>query len=123
MNKKISIGILVVLAISLFFILVPRDNVTANLDYFAQCLVDRGAVMYGAEWCPHCQDEKRGFSDSWRIVSYVECPADPAKCLAQGIEGYPTWIIGTSTRLIGAQGIEKLSEITGCSVQLEKGEQ
>jgi len=95
----------------------------ANLDDFAQCLADRGAVMYGAEWCPHCQDEKRAFGDSWHIVPYVECPDDPALCLDKEITGYPTWLIGTSTRLIGTQGVEKLSEITGCFIQLEKGEQ
>jgi hypothetical protein len=26
-----------------------------NLDDFAKCIKDSGAMFYGAFWCPHCQ--------------------------------------------------------------------
>ena len=87
-----------------------------NLDVFAQCLSSKGAVMYGANWCPHCKNEKRAFGESFRLISYVECPADPQRCLAAGITGYPTWIFSDGTRFTGEQGIEKLSEASGCSL-------
>ncbi len=83
-------------------------------DAFAQCLTDKGAVMYGANWCSHCQNEKRAFGDSFRRVSYVECTEEPAKCRAAGVEGYPTWLFPDGRRLVGEQGLQKLSSESGC---------
>lgn len=70
--------------------------------------------MYGAKWCPHCQNEKKAFGDSFRLVPYVECPDDPKKCLAAGINGYPTWVFPDGKKLEGEQGLEKLSQASGC---------
>jgi len=70
--------------------------------------------MYGAVWCSHCQSEKNAFGDSFKYVPYVECPDDPQKCLSLGITGYPTWILPDGKRLLGEQGIEKLSQESGC---------
>lgn len=120
MNKKLLIIVLTVFVGCVIYILWPQAKVNANLDAFAQCLADKGVTMYGAEWCPHCKDQKKMFGDSWKIVPYVECPENTSLCLAKGIEGYPTWLIGTSTRLVGTQSIEKLSDATACPVSLEK---
>ena len=27
--------------------------------------------MYGTEWCPHCQDQKRAFGTSFKYVQYI----------------------------------------------------
>lgn len=120
MNKKILFVILVVFFGCLVYILWPKAEVNADLDTFAQCLADKEVTMYGAEWCPHCKEQKKMFGTSWSLVPYVECPENTALCLSKGIEGYPTWLIDTSTRLVGTQSIEKLSEATGCSLTLEK---
>src|SRR3989344_8083454 len=45
----------------------------ARLDEFARCLKDRGAIFYGAFWCPHCQNQKTMFGRSSRLLPYVEC--------------------------------------------------
>ncbi len=87
---------------------------SGQYDAFAQCLTDKGAVMYGANWCSHCQNEKRAFGDSFRHVSYVECTEEPAKCRAAGVEGYPTWLFPDGRRLVGEQGLQKLSSESGC---------
>lgn len=87
-----------------------------NLDSFAQCLTDKGYTMYGAYWCPHCQNEKKEFGDSFRLISYVECTKEPKKCVEAGIQGYPTWISADGKKLEGEQGIKRLSEISGCSI-------
>ncbi|RJP44140.1 hypothetical protein C4587_02295 [Candidatus Parcubacteria bacterium] len=94
-----------------------REKENTGLDSFAQCLAERGAVMYGAEWCPHCQNEKRAFGSSFRYVNYVECPDDPKRCIAAGIEGYPTWTFPDGRRFEGEQGIERLSIESGCAIE------
>ena len=85
-----------------------------DLDGFAQCLADKGAVMYGADWCPHCQNEKRVFGKSFRLISYVECPKETQRCIDEGIRGYPTWKFPDGSRHEGEQGVDKLSAISGC---------
>src|SRR5215469_4132607 len=47
-------------------------------DAFARCLGDRGVRMYGAWWCPHCQEQKTKFAASFEYARrpggfYTEC--------------------------------------------------
>lgn len=95
-------------------VLLTRPPATAgNLDAFAQCLAEKGVTMYGAAWCPHCQNQKKLFGSSFKFVPYVECPNVPQLCLNKGVSGYPTWIIG-DTKLEGEQTLQKLSSISSC---------
>ncbi len=86
----------------------------SELDGFAQCLASKGATMYGAAWCSHCQNEKGAFGKSFRFISYVECPDEPQRCIAAGVESYPTWIFSDDKKLVGEQGLLRLSQESGC---------
>ncbi len=120
--KKNIIPILVigVVVIALAILVIkPGSNTGTSstaLDEFGRCLASKGAVMYGAEWCPHCQNEKKALGSGLRFVDYVECPDNPKLCIDKGIEGYPTWVLEDGTRLVGEQGIERLAQATGCPV-------
>lgn len=94
----------------------PESEPSSLYDAFAKCLAERTVTMYGAEWCPHCQNEKQAFGNSFRFVPYVECPDEPARCLEKGISGYPTWLFPNGKKLTGEQGLAKLSEESGCSL-------
>lgn len=91
-----------------------------ELENFARCLASKNAVMYGAYWCPHCQNEKADFGSSFKYVPYVECTKETQKCIEAKIESYPTWIIGGEKRFVGRQGLSRLSSITGCPLPLSK---
>src|SRR3989344_4137467 len=84
------------------------------LEEFARCLSDKRAVMYGADWCPHCQNQKNMFGVTFRKITYVECPDDPKKCLEAGIQGYPTWIFADGSRIEGEASLDKLAGASGC---------
>lgn len=86
------------------------------LDSFAKCLAEKEVTMYGANWCSHCQNEKKAFGSAFRYVPYVECPKNPKQCLDLGIDGYPTWIFKNGRKLVGEQGIEMLAQESGCSL-------
>ena len=67
-------------------------------------LADSGARMYGASWCPHCQEQKALFGPSARRLPYIECSTgaqgspQTEVCRDAKIKIYPTWIInGTRT--------------------------
>jgi len=94
---------------------VKNDNNSSNMDKFAKCISEKGATMYGAEWCSHCKQQKDMFGSSFKYVSYVECPENEALCQQNGITGYPTWII-KGLPYQGLQSFERLSELTGCPV-------
>ena len=111
-----SITILALLGGGILLVSRGQQPVITGLDDFAKCLADKGAVMYGAAWCSHCQKEKKAFGESFKYITYVECPLDPKKCLEADIPGYPTWIFGDGTRLEGEQGITNLSEASGCAL-------
>ena len=100
----------------LWYFSVP-DSALPEIISLAQCLRDKGVTMYGADWCSHCQNEKKAFGPAFEYVPYVECPAEPQKCLALGIEGYPTWIFPDGRRFEGEQGIKKLAEESGCALR------
>lgn len=92
-------------------------------DTFAQCLKDKGAIFYGAFWCPHCQDQKELFGSSAKYLPYVECStpdgsAQTKECIDKKIEGYPTWELADGTRIPNENGagvtLETLSAKTSC---------
>jgi uncharacterized membrane protein len=62
-------------------------------------LASAGVKMYGAEWCPHCQDQKAMFGGAARRLPYIECSmgrqgsAQTTECRTAGIKTYPTWEI------------------------------
>lgn len=85
-------------------------------DDFAKCLADKNITMYGADWCSHCQNEKKALRASFKLIPYVECPKDPKKCLDSGIERYPTWVFPDGKKLVGEQGVLNLSKESGCQL-------
>ena len=93
-------------------------------DGFAQCLKDRGVKMYGAWWCPHCQDQKEKFGQaSFKRVPYVECgvpgniKGQNPVCKEDGIQHFPTWQFPpTGERVERVLTLEELSDRTGCSL-------
>lgn len=89
----------------------------SQLENIARCLTEKNVTMYGADWCPHCQNEKKSFGEAFKFIKYVECPDNPQKCLDIDIKAYPTWIFPNGQRLVGEQGPEKLAQESGCELK------
>lgn len=131
MKKKnnfiwIIIAVLVVVFGFFFFFRGGSKYPQTEVDEFAKCLTEKGAVMYGAFWCPHCARTKKRFGESFRYIEYVEC--DPRGeneqselCLEKKIEAYDTWEFSDGTRLIGEPSFEALAGKTGCKLPGDSG--
>lgn len=96
-------------------------GVQGRLDGFAQCLNDRGAVFYGAYWCSHCENQKKLFGSSAKLLPYVECSTPNGqsqlqRCAEKNIEGYPTWEFANGSRESGELSLARLAEKTGCTL-------
>jgi hypothetical protein len=74
-------------------------------DNFAKCLTEKGAVMYGEDWCPYTKGQKGMFGKSFKYVDYV---IDP------NLKIRPTWEIN-GERYERVQSFQRLSALTGCS--------
>ncbi len=97
----------------------PLVSNIVTTDSFATCLKDKGAVFYGAFWCPHCQDQKKEFGSSAKLLPYIECSTPDGQaqtqiCTDKKIEGYPTWIFADGSKLTGKATFEQLADKTSC---------
>lgn len=101
-----------------------ENNTPGKLDSFAQCLTQKGAIFYGAFWCPHCQNQKKMFGRSAKLLPYIECSTQNGQgqlpiCNEKKIEGYPTWEFADGSRLGGEVPLSKLAEKTACILPQE----
>ncbi len=117
MSIKLKLIIIIFVAVAVLAIAFGiRGSQPASSAYvdFAKCLAEKQVTMYGAVWCPACQKQKKLFGDAFKYVPNVECPDDPQRCIAQGIEAYPTWEFPSGEKLIGVQTFETLSAKSSC---------
>lgn len=96
-----------------------------KLDGFAQCLKGKGAVFYGAFWCPHCQNQKKLFGSSNQYLQYVECSTPNGRgqlpvCTNRGVSTYPTWVFSDMSTSTGETKLAILAEKTGCPLPSEE---
>ncbi len=123
-NTLITVGIIAILiiggGISYFTYIDESGGVTpGTYDEFATCLKDSGALFYGAFWCPHCQNQKKAFGSSQKLLPYVECSTPDGQgqlqiCKDEEIKSYPTWKFADGTVANGVLSHDELSEKTGC---------
>lgn len=128
MSRKIKkilpwvIGGVIVIAGITFLAIDDARREDKGLDGFAQCLEERGAVLYGTFWCPHCNDQKKMFGKSKKHLPYVECSTPDRKgqtpiCQEKGVSGYPTWEFADGDRQTRVMSLEELAEKTGCGYE------
>jgi len=90
-------------------------------DEFAKCLSEKGVKFYGAYWCPHCNNQKQMFGESFQYINSIECSlpnraGQTAFCTQAGIRAYPTWEFGDGRRFEGELSFEQLSQYSGCKI-------
>ncbi|MEK7575095.1 MAG: hypothetical protein AAB511_02605, partial [Patescibacteria group bacterium] len=95
----------------------------SKYDGFAQCLKDKGAIFYGAFWCPHCQKQKALFGSAKKLLPYIECSTPDGRgqlplCTEVGIKNYPTWVFPDMSSSTGEVALSVLSEKTGCPLPI-----
>jgi|SRR5438270_8943115 len=121
---RTTIIVIVIVAIIIAAALGYKYKRDHHYDNLAKCLKDRGVIMYGAYWCPHCSEQKELFGASFKYAPYQECGvegntrAENPVCKDAGIQRFPTWQFPpTGERVEGNLSLEALSDRTGCPLQ------
>ncbi len=126
-NAKIFLGVIGLLILGTIATVIVRGSGAGTAtgpgeyDEFATCLKDKGAVFYGAFWCPHCQAEKKLFGSSAKLLPYVECSTADGSgqlqvCIDKDIKSYPTWEFADMSRLTGEIPLQQLADKTSCAL-------
>ncbi len=131
---RLSVFTLIIAGIVILMkLIVGAADVSSKYDGFLSCMADKGVKMYGAFWCPHCQEQEADLQTSRqnmeKVGVYVEC-SNPDRsstqvCLDQKIDGYPTWVFPDGSRLSGYDSsnpkkrMSELSEKSGCELPTE----
>lgn len=102
--KIIGLTVIIFLVISSLFTFYLRSP--GKYDSFAKCLTEKGAIMYGEDWCQYTQGQKGMFGKSFKYINY-EVKTDLKK--------RPTWIIDGKTYET-VQSFQRLSSLTGCAI-------
>ena len=123
-NIKIFLAVISILVLSVIAVMMVRSGngiPDGKYDTFATCLKDKGAVFYGAFWCPHCQATKKLFGSSQKLLPYVECSTTDASaqtqiCIDKNIKSYPTWEFADGSHLNGEVTLQQLADKTSCEL-------
>ncbi len=103
----------------------PQEEV----DKLAQCITEKGGVMYGTFWCPKCAQVKKNFGGAMKYITYVECDArgeneQSELCIAKGIDKYATFVFNDDTNkenwLVGVPTFQELANKAGCPLSNTK---
>ena len=129
MSKTIAVIIAIILVIAGFVVAIKFNIIPEKkygpYDSFIICLKSSDAKMYGDYTSRESLMQMGLFKESLELFEksgiYTECnPYGPnpnlKKCQEAGMRTYPTWIINNK-RYEGIQGLNKLSESTGCKYE------
>ena len=102
-------SIIVVLIAAAFGFNFVQSQKPGALDNFAQCLTEKGAIMYGATFCQYSHSQKGMFGNSVKFLDIRDFSKDP------NIRVTPTWLIN-GQYYENVQSFDRLAVVTGCTL-------
>jgi len=119
--RTVPVGLVAILVLHLGYAGIfgePPEAENPMARALAEHLRTTGAKMYGAEWCPHCQQQKAMFGRSANRLPYIECSPEgqggpvAKECRDAGIKSYPTWFINGKP-IEEVMNLDKLADLSG----------
>ncbi len=87
-----------------------------DADALALCLSSRGALLFGADWCPACRHQDELFGSAASYLEHIDCDENPSACADAGVRSIPAWEIEGRLHS-GVQSLDKLAQMSGCREQ------
>lgn len=105
---------LLVLAAAVLILLIFWPQAVVSKKSLGKCLTEKGVIMYGADSCENCANQKKLFGEDFINVNYINCEFYYEECQKKGISVYPLWALNNRV-LAGAQTLPVLSKFAGCA--------
>jgi len=121
-KKRASIIVTVALVfVVLISVLVPSFIIIQKKgrESLAECLAEKGFVLYGSEWCGKCEEQLELFRAAANKLKYVDCTTSQPMvlsylCIKEQINQVPTWKAPDGRMLKGYTSARQLSAESGC---------
>jgi len=118
--NRVALGIISIIFLLLFIYYLTESGYffrtdNSKIELFSKCLTDKGVVMYGSKYCPHCRNQKALFGDSFKYINYIDCTENTKICAEKGITYVPAWLIN-GKKYTGEMSLEKLARLSGCEL-------
>tara|TARA_Y100000310_G_scaffold15911_1_gene15958 strand:- start:2023 stop:2439 length:417 start_codon:yes stop_codon:yes gene_type:complete len=106
-KKKRGVIIIALILFSIIAAVVTYGLLSpGRYDRFAKCLTEKGAVMYGEDWCQYTNAQKNMFGKSFKYIHYE---------VNENLNKRPTWVVnGKNYETV--QSFERLAALTGCEL-------
>jgi len=114
--KKYFIWFAIVLIVVLIGLSINTQmKKSGEFDDFAKCLTEKGAIIYGNDYCSYTIKQLNFFGKSQKLLNYVKCINNEGLCNSKGVDITPTWEINGET-YSGVKTFEDLSSYSGCDL-------
>ena len=113
-KRLIAILIIVVIIFGVGYLIYQYNTSPGRYDKFAKCLSEKGAIVYGNDFCQYTGKQLSWFGKSEKYLNYVKCAENKNLCESKGIKTTPTWEVNGNF-YPEVQSFERLSTITGCN--------
>ena len=114
-RKYIIISLFVLILFFSILTIMSYQKKPGKLDEFAQCLTEKGAVIYGNDYCQYTNRQMGMFGKSKKYLNYIKCIDNEQLCNEKNVKITPTWEIDGKT-YEQVQSFEKLSVLSGCEI-------
>lgn len=115
MKRNALVTVLVALVLIGSYAMWVKASGPGKYDQFAECLTENDWTMFGTDWCPHCQRQKKMFGKSFASIHYVNCDIGSA-CSDAGVKSYPTWGKNGKLEASGVKELSTLARLSSCSL-------
>lgn len=114
-KKYFVIGALALIVVLFSYSFYARAQKPGEYDNFAKCLTEKGAIIYGNDFCQYTNKQMNYFGKSKKNLNYIKCIDNKELCDQKGIKQTPTWEIN-GKMYEQVQTFEKLSQLSGCGL-------
>ncbi len=111
----LMIGIIIILTVLSVNSYLKNSQGPGKYNEFAKCLTEKGAVIYGNDFCQYTTKQLNFFGKSKKYLNYVKCIENEALCDEKGVKITPTWEINGKT-YPQIQTFEALAGYSGCTL-------
>lgn len=115
-TRKYAIIIILLISLLVFsYTIYSYSKRPGKYDDFASCLTEKGAIIYGNDFCQYTNKQLNFFGNSDKYLKYVKCIENEELCRSKGVTVTPAWEIdGKMYQQV--QTFERLSQLTGCKI-------